>query len=228
MDKAFYAPTGWSLSADAIDRVVAEMLKTRVDTSPHRWQASTAAAFSKVREQWGGYSNMANSLSFTDPATGLHWGSSEAWYQAQRFPEDAAHQRAIMKAPHAFASKEVAYQKISESRRDWAEIKVPMMARALALKAQNPAFVALLSDSGTLTIVEKSFKDGFWGAKTVEGDAFYGANVLGQLLMALRAVLAEIWREQLEAATRSAIDLQNGKTVDTPKRGGGMAGALIG
>lgn len=212
MSKAFNAPTGWALGADAIDRVVAEMLKTRVDTTPHRWQASTAAVFSKVREQWGGFSNMANSLSFTDPATGLHWGSSEAWYQAKRFPEDAAHQRAIMKAPHAFASKEVAYQKITESRGDWGKVKVAMMAQALALKAQNPAFVTVLSDSGTLAIVEKSARDQFWGAKPVDGDALYGANVLGQLLMALRTVLAA----------------ECEKITVAPQRSGGMAGALLG
>lgn len=212
MDKAFNAPTGWALGADAIERTIAEMLKMPVDTTPHRWQAATSAAFGKVRETWGGFSNMANSLSFTDPATGLHWGSSEAWYQAQRFLDDAAHQRAIMKAPHAFASKEVAYQKISDSRADWGKIKVPMMARALALKAQNPAFVALLAESGNLTIVEKSWRDGFWGAKPVEGDAFYGANVLGQLLDALRAALA----------------VEYAKIGEAPRAKGGMAGALMG
>lgn len=224
MSKAFNAPIGWAVPADVatIDALVAEMMAAPVDEKSHRWAVENTAAFGRVKDKWGKLSNMANGLSFVDPVTGLHWGSSEAWYQAQRFPEDPAHQRAIMKAGHAFLAKETAYQKIATSRADWKRVKVEMMARALVLKATNPAFVAELDATGGMAIVEKSWRDAFWGAKPVDGaaegdknGAYIGANVLGQLEMRLREAIGRLLEKQ---------QLQR----PTPSRGGGMAGALRG
>ena len=224
MSKAFNAPAGWAVPADAatIDALVAEMMATPVDEKPHRWAVENTAAFGRVKEEWGQLSNMANGLSFVDPATGLHWGSSEAWYQAQRFPEDQAHQRAIMRAPHAYVAKEVAYQKIDASRGDWKRVKVEMMARALVLKATNPAFVAVLDATGGMAIVEKSWRDAFWGAKPVDGaaegdknGAYVGANVLGQLEIRLREAVGRL------------LEKQQAQRPARPS-GGGMASALRG
>lgn len=224
MSKAFNAPAGWAVPADVatVDALVAEMMESPVDTKSHRWPVENSAAFGRVKQEWGGLSNMANGVSFVDPATGVHWGSSEAWYQAQRFPDDAAHQRAILRAPHAYAAKTVAYEKIETSRSDWARVKVEMMARALVLKATNPAFVALLDATGGMAIVEKSWRDLFWGAKPVDGaaegdknGAYLGANVLGQLEIRLREAVGRL------------LEKQRAQRPEKP-RGGGMASALRG
>jgi hypothetical protein len=46
---------------------------------------------------------------------------------------------------------------------------------------------ALLKETRTMPIVEVSRKDPFWGAKAQDDGTLLGQNVLGQLLMELRA-----------------------------------------
>jgi type I restriction enzyme S subunit len=201
MTLAFNAPAGWAVPCDiaTIDALVAKLLETPVDDKPRQWSYENSAAFGKVKELWGKLSNMANGIGFTDPATGLKWKSSEAWYQARRFPEDAKHQEAIRNAGHAYASKEVAYEKISESQSDWNAVKVKIMARALVLKATNPDFVDALNETGDMNIVEKSWRDSFYGAKPIDcptkgpgKGGYIGANVLGQLETRLRDAIGEM------------------------------------
>ena len=189
-------PNGWTLPVEAIDRVAAAIVAEPIAETKQRWDGRCAAAFGKVKEQWGRLSNMANGMGFTDPATGLAWKSSEAWYQAQRFPALADHREAIRNAGHAFLAKQVAYERIAESRDDWQKqdganpLNVAMMARALALKATTPGMIDALRETGDRPIVEKSWRDGYWGARP-EGSDLVGANVLGQLLMRLRDQLAK-------------------------------------
>lgn len=155
------------------------------------WNADgKAAVFCRARDPFGGLGNMAGGFGFTDPETGLRWSSSEAWYQAQRFPHLPEVQEEIRLASNGFMAKKVAHDHVRDSRKDWLDVNVAMMMRALELKAQNPRFVQELLSTGDCDIVEYSARDEFWGAKPRQDKTLFGANILGQLLMQLRARLA--------------------------------------
>ena len=152
-------------------------------------QDGRAAVFCKARDPLGILGNMAGGAPFVDPATGLRWSSSEAWYQAQRFPHLPELQEEIRLAGNGFLAKRHAHAHVGESRTDWLEVNVEMMWEALLLKSTNRRFVDELLSTDDREIVELSMRDAFWGAKP-QGDGTYrGANVLGQLLMQLRAQL---------------------------------------
>jgi len=153
------------------------------------WEEEDNAVFCRAADPWGCYGNMAGGYGFTDPETGLFWRSSEAWYQAQRFPADAELQEAIRDAANGFLAKKVAHARVSESRADWLNVNIALMARAIELKCTNARFADELLASGDRDIVELSSRDAFWGAKPIGGGRLKGANVLGQLLMRQRGKL---------------------------------------
>lgn len=83
------------------------------------WDGNGNAVFCKAKDAWGSYGNMAGGYAFVDPATGLTWKSSEAWYQAQRFGHLPALQEEIRAAANGFVAKKVAHARVKESRTDW-------------------------------------------------------------------------------------------------------------
>lgn len=117
--------------------------------------------------------------------------TSEALYQACRFPHKPDIQNVIIKeaSPMTAKMKSKPYRK--DSRVDWDEIRVPVMKWCLRVKlAQNWAsFGELLLSTGDKPIVEDTQKDDFWGAIKNERGEFHGKNVLGRLLMELREKL---------------------------------------
>lgn len=161
-----------------------------VSKNARRWNADgKAAVFCKARDAFGCFGNMAGGYGFTDPATGLRWSSSEAWYQAQRFVHLPELQEEIRLAGNGFLAKKVAHARVKESRADWLAVNVDLMMAALRLKASNTRFVGELLSTGDRDIVELSGKDDFWGARPQQDNTLLGVNVLGQLLMLLRAEL---------------------------------------
>lgn len=146
----------------------------------------------KVREAFGGLSNMSNE--FPLRVAGLPVRSSEALYQACRFPARPDWQREILDAPHAMAAKMKAKKegRRNFSRSDWPQVQVEVMRWALRVKlAQNMLrFGGLLKWSKGRPIVEKSRRDRFWGAVEEKDGVLRGENWLGRLLMELREELA--------------------------------------
>lgn len=155
------------------------------------WVSNGNAVFCKAKDAFGSYGNMAGGYGFTDPSTGLAWKSSEAWYQAQRFEHLPALQEEIRGASNGFVAKQIAHARVKESRPDWLDVNVGLMARAIELKSTNARFAAELVASGTMEIVELSMRDAFWGAKPMGDGRLKGANVLGQLLMQRRAAMVQ-------------------------------------
>jgi type I restriction enzyme S subunit len=80
-----------------------------------------------------------------------------------------------------------------DTRPDWDSVRVRMMRWCLRVKlAQNwGPFGNLLLATGSLSIVEHSRRDDFWGAKADEDGTPFGMNVLGRLLMELREQLKD-------------------------------------
>jgi len=153
---------------------------------------SPCAVFYKVEETWGELSNMNNNFPLS--IGNLKVKSSEALYQACRFPHEPAWQQEILEAKHAFAAKLAAKRdgrREHYSRADFEQVKEELMRWCLKLKLFQHAesFGAVLLKTKDLPIVERSRRDTFWGAKLVKGqaDLLKGENKLGLLLMELRA-----------------------------------------
>jgi ribA/ribD-fused uncharacterized protein len=71
-------------------------------------------------------------------------------------------------------------------RRDWDSARIDIMRVALRAKfEQHDELRALLLSTGEAKLVEHTDNDGFWG----DGGNGSGQNMLGQLLMQLRAEL---------------------------------------
>lgn len=123
----------------------------------------------------------------------VHILTTEALYQACRFPHmpDVQHQIIGQHSPMTAKMKSKLHRE--NSRPDWDEIRHKVMRWCLRVKlAQNyEEFGQLLLATRNQPIVEQSRKDGYWGAKVVDdaGDKMVGQNVLGRLLMELREKL---------------------------------------
>jgi type I restriction enzyme S subunit len=122
---------------------------------------------------------------------GRVWYSSEALYQACRFPDLPDVQQMIERETSAMAAKMKSKPHRSASREDWPRIRVRIMRWVLRVKlAQHmKRFGAVLLETGDAAIVERSSKDRYWGAVESGDGTLEGQNVLGRLLMELREEL---------------------------------------
>ena len=113
---------------------------------------------------------------------GLTYGSSEAAFQAHKSTDPAVHEMFAALRPHQ--SKEEG-RKI-QLREDWEDVKVSIMEEILRAKfTQNPDLMEkLLATKQALIVEGNNWKDTFWGFDVNLG---YGQNMLGQLLMKIRA-----------------------------------------
>lgn len=156
-------------------------------------------AFQKTREAFGGLSNMAPGFSLQ--VNGVRIRTSEALYQACRFPHLPDIQRKIIEQHSPMTAKMKSKAHIHDSRSDWEKVNFMVMRWCLRVKlSQNyEKFGQLLLDTKDLPIVELSRKDDFWGAK-ISGktnEKLVGQNVLGRLLMELRELLKSNSRGRL-------------------------------
>jgi len=153
------------------------------------YHADDVAAFHRVRDPYGMFSNMA--AGYPLRVGGIQATSSEAAYQALRFPDLPEFQAEILVLGNPILAKRHAYTRIAETRLDWDAVKVNIMRYVLRAKfcSQQEALLPALAETGDRPIVEVSLRDDFWGAKP-DGERLVGRNVLGRLLMELRAELA--------------------------------------
>ena len=154
-----------------------------------RYNPGGAAVFRIVRERWGGLSNFG---AYPLEVNGVAIPTSEALYQACRFPGDPDLQRLVISQPNPMAAKIEANKKADRSRADWFDINVRLMRWVLRVKlaCNYESFGQLLDSTGEMPIVEHSRRDRFWGAR-YEGSELVGVNALGRLLMELREQLRE-------------------------------------
>ena len=122
---------------------------------------------------------------------GIDIRTSEALYQACRFPHIPKVQRLIIgqRSPMSAKMKSKPYR--CDSRPDWDRVRVNIMRWCLRVKlVQNwNKFRDALMETGDLPIVEHSRRDGFWGAKPIDEKTLVGVNALGRLLMELRETI---------------------------------------
>lgn len=157
-----------------------------------------SVVFLKTDEPFGGLSNMAGG--YPIHVSGVRVLTSEALYQACRFPHLPEVQKLIIGQVSPMTAKMRSKPYRKDSRQDWDQVRVRIMRWSLRMKLANNwnTFSALLLKTGERPIVEESRKDDFWGAKVVDdGDVLVGMNVLGRLLMELR--------EQVKRQGRDAV-----------------------
>lgn len=154
---------------------------------------SVAVVVYKTKEDFGGLSNMASG--FPLQINGVRILTTEALYQACRFPHMPEVQREIIGQHSPMTAKMKSKPHRKDSRSDWDEVRYKVMRWCLRVKlAQNyEEFGQLLLSTHDWPIVEQSRKDDYWGAKLVDeaGNTLIGQNVLGRLLMELREKLKE-------------------------------------
>jgi ribA/ribD-fused uncharacterized protein len=121
--------------------------------------------------------------------------TTEALYQACRFPHLPEIQLEIIGQHSPMTAKMKSKPHRKDSRPDWDDVRYKVMRWCLRVKlAQNyEEFGRLLLATRDRPIVEQSRKDDYWGAKLADeaGDTLIGQNVLGRLLMELREKLKE-------------------------------------
>lgn len=157
-----------------------------IDFPVRSWDVHSSSCFQKTNEKWGAFSNMA--AGFPIVINDVQWRTSEALYQALRFPDFPDVQELIRMEKSPMAAKMVSKPHRSKSSRtDWEDVRIDLMYWSLRVKlAYNfHNFGGLLRESMGTEIVEKSSKDRFWGAVPVNKDYLQGRNVLGVLLAKL-------------------------------------------
>jgi ribA/ribD-fused uncharacterized protein len=183
-----------------------------------------SCVFRKTNEEYGGFSNMAGGYPLL--VNGVPIRSSEALYQACRFPSSPEAQEIIInEASPMMAKRKASTYKKEHSRDNWEVLKVDIMFWCLKVKLiQNHwTFGKLLESTGNMYIVEDSHKDNFWGAlKSKENpDMYFGKNVLGRLLMELRSFYWD-HKQNIHSITIPPLDIPDfklfGKDIEIVSR----------
>jgi ribA/ribD-fused uncharacterized protein len=173
----------------------------------------------KTKESFGGLSNMA--AGFPLRVNGVRILTSEALYQACRFPHLPDVQQKIIGQHSPMTAKMKSKPHRKDSRPDWDLVRTKVMRWCLRVKlAQNyEAFGDLLLATKDRPIVEQSRKDDYWGAKVVgvDDETLVGQNILGRLLMELRELLKSDTDEALKTVPALNIPdfLLLGKPIET-------------
>jgi type I restriction enzyme S subunit len=159
------------------------------------YDRASSVVFLKTDAPFGGLSNMAGGFPLHVQGTRIY--TSEALYQACRFPHLPEVQQLIIGQASPMTAKMKSKPHRKDSRPDWDRVRVKVMRWCLRVKlAQNWAkFSELLLRTDDLPIVEESRRDDFWGAKPVDHQTLVGTNVLGRLLMELREAVRSQGRD---------------------------------
>lgn len=175
----------------------------------------------KTKEDFGGLSNMASGYPLQ--INGVRILTTEALYQACRFPHMPEVQREIIGQHSPMTAKMKSKPHRKDSRPDWDDVRYKVMRWCLRVKlAQNyTEFGRLLLATRDRPIVEQSRKDDYWGAKLADeaGDTLVGQNVLGRLLMEIREKLKDDTDGMLKTVPPLSISefLLLGKPIETVK-----------
>ncbi|HEX7378803.1 MAG TPA: NADAR family protein [Pirellulales bacterium] len=145
--------------------------------------------FYSVGEEYGCFSNFAP---YPIRLAGKSWPTSEHYFQAQKF-DNEEHREAIRKAKSPMIAARMGRDRKKKLRRDWEAVKVAVMTDAVRAKfAQHDDLRAVLLGTGDAKIVEHTANDAYWG----DGGDGSGINMLGQVLMRVRAEVAAGGNEQ--------------------------------
>ena len=177
-----------------------------------------SCGFRYSRAVWGELSNFFP-LAVPIAAGPWQFRTSEALYQACKFPARPDVQQRIAEAPTAREAAAIGRTPGLRINPGWNAQRVDVMRWVLRLKreANRREIDAVLAATGDRPIVEVSARDAWWGARPT-GDRCEGHNVLGRLWMELRQHIRDG-----DAAARSGA--WTGRTQVGCLAGAGVAGA---
>ena len=179
-----------------------------------KYHKNECVSFLKTNEEFGGFSNMASGYPIKIPTSSYStFYTSEALYQAARFPDQPLLQKFIAKEVNPITAKRSIKEHITNTRSDWFDVRIPIMRWCLRAKliCNWNKFSRLLLRTQNLPIVEISYRDQYWGAKP-DGDYLLGQNLLGRLLMEIKKDLIE---NNYVLEELSPLDIQNFKFFDS-------------
>ena len=133
----------------------------------------------------GPYGCFANFSRHAFELDGLHWPTSEHYFQAQKFVGTPYLEEVrLAKTPQARSS--LGRRRDWPLRPDWEQVKDDVMRRAVWRKFEaNADLRAVLLSTADEELVEDSPTDDYWGC----GAKRTGQNQLGQILMEVRTRL---------------------------------------
>jgi ribA/ribD-fused uncharacterized protein len=118
---------------------------------------------------------------------GVWWPTTEHYFQAQKFV-GTPYAEAIRQARTPKQAAEMGRDRAHPLRPDWEAVKDDVMRRAVQRKFETHAEIrAVLLGTGDEELIENTSGDYYWGC----GTNGTGRNMLGQILMEVRAVLRE-------------------------------------
>ena len=118
---------------------------------------------------------------------GRWWPTSEHYFQAQKFA-GTPHVEEVRRAQSPKQAAMRGRSRARPLRADWEQMKDEVMRRGVLRKFETHADLrAMLLDTGDEEIVENAPGDYYWGC----GADGSGKNMLGQILMEVRATLRE-------------------------------------
>ena len=140
--------------------------------------------FYRVDDPYGCFSNFS-----PHPVRlgGQTWPTTEHYFQAQKFGDDRDREQ-IRRANSPMLAARMGRDRKRKLRRDWESAKVSVMTEAVRAKfTQHEDLRTILLATGDARLVEHTENDGYWG----DGGDGSGKNMLGQVLMRVRAELRE-------------------------------------
>lgn len=174
--------------------LISESISTPNNPGSRTYRRDECVVFHKTREAFGGLSNMA--AGFPLVISEIPVATTEALYQACRFPLLPDVQKLILVQSSPMTAKMKSKPFRDKTREDWDDVRVAIMKWCVKIKlAQHwNKFGSLLLSTGDKPIVELSRSDRFWGAipEPEDGKILVGSNVLGRILMDVRERLRSV------------------------------------
>ncbi len=141
--------------------------------------------FYHLGEPYGEFSNFAR---FPIKLDGKTWPTSEHYFQAMKFLDDA-NRAEVRGAKTPAGAARLGRDRSKPLRRDWESVKDNVMRQAVLAKfTQHEDLRKLLLETGDAKLVEHTENDDYWGDA---GDGS-GKNMLGRILMEVRGQLREM------------------------------------
>lgn len=153
------------------------------------YPADKTAAFCKVADEWGVFSNFAGTPIVVD---GVTFDCTEKLFQVMKFSDAASRKVIFARKGQPIKMMAKHQEKVGVVREDWGKIFIDAMKFCLMQKyAQSEAFRNELERSKGLFIVEQQANPrrpaGAYSAKlSGDGKTWTGPNIMGRLLMELR------------------------------------------
>ena len=156
-----------------------------------KYLKSECHVFAKTGRAFGELSNIHSK--FKIQWKDIEIPSTEHLYQMLRYSHLPEIQRGILSEPRPMGSKFKAYETIEQTRKDWADIRLPVMTWVVKVKLHQhfERLSDVLMEEPEKAIVEYSKSDDYWGAVKQSDGSLLGNNYLGRIWMQARRSVAQ-------------------------------------